>query len=200
MRKIQNAVLDTETAVHSEKGVDFFKDEIVELTIIPLLDNFEIDVVSPRFTTLIQPLSMLESDDKKLPFNNISYGELRAKGIKQEELKPFLMGWMNAVGVEQFVPLAHNWAFDRVFLAKSLGCEIMDSVFNRRARDSHSLAVSINDRYALAGKEKPFESTSLGFLANFFGIDTSGAHRAEADCIMTAIVYKNLLQFEVPTF
>lgn len=200
VHKIQNVVLDTETKLYDEtQGVDFFRDDLVELSIIPLTDSLDIDVVSPRLSVLVKPfiLSGVESNDTRLPSNGITYGELREYGMNSDDLRSFIEGWMDALGIEQFIPLAHNWSFDRSFLAKTMGCQAVEKMFNRRARDSHSLAVSINDKAVLSGKEPPFESTSLGFLANYFGIDTAGAHRAEKDCIMTALAYKKLLQFEV---
>ena len=206
--KIQPVVLDTETTA-SQEGVYLEIDDIVEVTIVPIKEDFTRDESIPIFSTLVNPeggynpnlrvnRTITSNRNEALPFNNILISDILEKGISSKEFKSYLRGWMEALGIEQFIPLAHNWSFDRAFLGKLIGSKEGDALFNRRARDSHSLAVSINDRYALCGMEKPFESTSLGFLANFFGFDTSGAHRAEKDCEMTLAVYKKLLTFKVP--
>jgi DNA polymerase III epsilon subunit-like protein len=207
--KIQSVVVDTETTASITNGVDVNIDDIVELTIMPITEDFKIDATVPVFSTLVNPNNcnpnmMLMYDEfsnlaDTLPFNNIPKTDIIQKGMPSSDVRGYLKCWMEHHHIEQFIPLAHNWSFDRSFLGKLLGSKNCDKIFNRRARDSHSLAVAINDRYVLYGKEKPFESTSLQFLANYFGVDTTGAHRSEKDCEMTLIVYRKLLKFYLPT-
>ncbi len=188
--------VDTET-----DNIDFYVANVVELSIVPLIDNFDINTNIKPLTCLVNPgesvLSNLDGG-QALAFNKIGRDTILKDGIPAEQMVGFIKGWMFSNGITEIHPLAHNWVFDRCVLRKLLGHKESEKMFYRRAMDSHCLAVSINDRYEIFGQKKPFEQTNLGALAKFFEIKNDGAHRAEFDCIMTAQVYKKLLHFPVP--
>ena len=190
--------VDTET-----DNIDCYIANIVELSIVPLVDNFEVNHTIKPLTCLVNPgedqLAVADGG-QALAFNKIGRDTILKDGIPAEDMVGYIKGWMFSNGITSIHPLAHNWSFDRTVLRKLLGHKNTDSILYRRAMDSHSLAVSINDRYELAGQEKPFKQTRLNALAEHFGIENEGAHRAEFDCIMTAQVYRKLLKFPVPLF
>lgn len=188
--------VDTET-----DNIDFFVANVVELSIVPLNDNFEVNNDIKPLTCLVNPgeevLGKLDNG-QALAFNKIGRDTILKDGLPSDYMVEYIKGWMFANGITEIHPLAHNWAFDRCVLRRLLGHKDSEKIFYRRAMDSDRLAVSINDRYEMFGKEKPFKQTKLSYLAKFFGIKNDGAHRAEFDCIMTAEVYRKLLQFAVP--
>lgn len=189
----KKCVIDTET-----NGVDLLTAVAVEVCILPITDRFEVDDSIKPLNVLINPgEENLTSDtaQEALAFNKIGVDTIRKDGMSYEDFGAFLQGWMYANNISVITPLAHNWVFDRIVMLRMLGTELGERLIFRRAMDSHTLAIAINDQYELFGKEKPFKKTNLSYLANYFGIDASGAHRADADCIMTAQIYKKLLEF-----
>jgi DNA polymerase III epsilon subunit-like protein len=189
----KKCVIDTET-----NGVDLLEAIAVEISIVPLTDNFEIDTNIKPLSTLINPgedaLDFPKAQEA-LAFNKIGKDTILKDGYPYDDFGGFLQGWMYANDISVIVPLAHNWVFDRIVMCRLLGTDMVEKLIFRRAMDSHTLAIAINDQYELFGKPKPFKQTRLTALAEQFGIKADGAHRAEFDCIMTAQVYKKLLEF-----
>jgi DNA polymerase III epsilon subunit-like protein len=143
--------------------------------------------------TLVNPGEYaLAMGNEALEFNKIPLDEIR-KSPNNEQFMDLFKKWMADHNIESILPLGHNWSYDRVVLRTLMGKD-SEKYFFRRARDSHSLAVSINDWYEFNGKEKPFKETKLTSLAEYFGISSNGAHRGLKDCEMTAEVYRNLLK------
>ena len=190
------AACDTETT-----NVNMLQADAVEVSIVPLNDDFTVNENIKPFTLLINPgIVALELGKEALAFNKIGRDDILANGLPAEQFTTFLEGWMYANGITSIQAVGHNWEYDRVVLKRLMGHKDNERIFYRRSMDSHKLALAVNDRYELAGKSRPFNFTSLSFLAGYFGMDNEGAHRAEFDCIMTAGVYRKLLQFPVPSF
>lgn len=88
-------------------------------------------------------------------------------------------------------PIGHNVIFDIVRIKKDL---ISDGSWLKfvsyRIRDTGGIGNYLKDK-GLIPKEI---SGSLSSYAGFFGIDSSKAHDAKADCQMTVEVYKRMLK------
>jgi DNA polymerase III epsilon subunit-like protein len=181
--------LDTETT-----HIDFLKAKVVELTILPLTPEFEPDETIKPLNCLVNPgEAELNLGYEALSFNGIDKNRVLTEGVHIVNLSTHIRVWMQTYGITSIEPLAHNWVYDRVVLRNSLSFNDVESIFYRRAKDSHTAAVFVNDLYKSMGKEKPFKKTNLSAMAEYFGMDTKGAHRALQDCLMSAFVYKNLL-------
>lgn len=186
--------IDTETT-----DVDLLKAEAVELAIVPVRNDFSIEEHMKPLELIINPgKQALDDGSEALAFNKIGRDHILKDGIPKEDVRGYIKGWMDANDISLIIPLAHNWVFDRIVMCRLIGTKATESLIYRRAKDSHSLAVSINDRYDFFGKKPPFSQTRLSFLADYFGICPEGAHRAKYDCIMTAQVYRELLKFPMP--
>jgi DNA polymerase III epsilon subunit-like protein len=192
MKKKSNmrlCAIDTETT-----HIDFLKAKAVELTILPLTPEFEPDETIKPLNCLVNPGEMeLDLGKEALEFNGINRKQILTEGVNSDILGKHIRKWMHTYKITSIEPLAHNWVYDRVVLRNSLSFEDVESIFYRRAKDSHTAAVFVNDVYKSKGKEKPFKKTNLSAMAEYFGMDTKGAHRALKDCLMSAFVYKNLM-------
>jgi len=192
MNKI--CAIDTETT-----SVDLMTAEAVELSIVPLHNDYKIDINIRPLELIINPGKLaLDEGSEALSFNKIGRDYILKDGIPKEDVRGYIKGWMGTNNISTIIPLAHNWVFDRIVLTRLIGTTATEKLIYRRAKDSHSLAVAINDRYELFGKKCPFAQTRLGFLAEYFGFSSDGAHRAKYDCMMTAQVYRKLLEFPLP--
>jgi DNA polymerase III epsilon subunit-like protein len=181
--------IDTETT-----HIDFLKAKAVELTILPLTDEFEQDNSMKPLNILVNPgEEELDLGKEALSFNKIERSRIITEGVNSATLTAHIRNWMESNGITSIEPLAHNWVYDRVVLRNSMPFDDVERIFYRRAKDSHTAAVFVNDVYKSRGKERPFKKTNLSAMAEYFGMDTKGAHRALQDCIMSAFVYKNLM-------
>lgn len=186
--------IDTETT-----SVDMLKAEAVEIAIVPLNKQYEPEVQIPPLELLINPgVQALDEGAEALAFNKIGRDHILKDGLPKKDVLGFIKGWMYSYGITTIIPLGHNWSYDRVVINRLLTTPEAEKIFFRRSKDSHTLAVSVNDRYAFHGLPEPFKSTRLGDLAKQFGVSPEGAHRAKHDCIMCAKVYQELMKFPVP--
>lgn len=189
MSNMRLCAVDTETT-----HIDFLKAKAVELTILPLTDDFEPDTTIKPLNILINPgIVELDLGKEALEFNKISKESILKEGIISSTLTAHIRNWMDSNGITSIEPLAHNWIYDRVILRNSMPFEDVERIFYRRAKDSHTAAVFVNDLYKFKGKKRPFAKTNLSAMASYFGMNTEGAHRALQDCVMSAFVYKNLM-------
>jgi len=189
MSNMKLCAIDTETT-----HIDFLKAKAVELTILPLTSEFDPDESIKPLNILVNPGEMeLDLGAEALAFNGIDRKQVLAEGVYCNNLSAHIRNWMDTYGITSIEPLAHNWVYDRVVLRNSMEFKDVESIFYRRAKDSHTAAVFVNDLYKSRGKERPFKKTNLSAMAEYFGMNTEGAHRALQDCIMSAFVYKNLM-------
>jgi DNA polymerase III epsilon subunit-like protein len=188
--KMKLCAIDTETT-----NIDSSKARVVEITILPLTEQFEPDTSIVPLSTLVNPgKHQLDLGKEALAFNKIPRSKILKEGIKSKDLTEYIRKWMEDNSISTIEPLAHNWAYDRTVLRNTLEFNAIERLFYRRAKDSHTSAVFINDVYKMLGKKKPFAKTNLSAMAEYFGMSSKDAHTATGDCLMTAFVYKNLLK------
>lgn len=190
MSNMKLCAIDTETT-----NVDFLKAKVVELSILPLTDNYDPDESIKPLNILVNPGEVeLDLGKEALSFNKISRESILKEGVNLGTLTAYIKNWMDSYGITSIEPLAHNWIYDRAVLRNSMGFKDVEYMFYRRAKDSHTAAVFVNDLYKSKGLKKPFAKTNLSAMAEFFGMKSEGAHRALQDCLMSAFVYKNLME------
>jgi DNA polymerase III epsilon subunit-like protein len=76
-----------------------------------------------------------------------------------------------------------------------LGKDGFDDLWQSTARDTMTLASSIDDLYACHGRKPPFGWVNLGTLCKKFDIELDNAHDALADCVATAKLYASIMRF-----
>jgi DNA polymerase III epsilon subunit-like protein len=183
--------IDTETT-----DIDFAKAHIVEICILPLNDDYSPDKNIKPLNILINPgAAELERGNIALSFNKIGKDDILKNGLPETEFLGYLKGWMAANGIDIIEPLAHNWVYDRAVLRNLLGFDEVEKLIYRRAKDSHTAAVFVNDLFASKGVPKPFKQTRLSEMVKYFGMreENTNFHRAYDDCIASAFVYQCLL-------
>lgn len=188
------AVVDTETT-----GTVAGYHDIIQVAILPL--NSDLDPapdVSPFYMN-IKPDFPERATPAAMAKNGMSLEELKNAPDKYD-VADYLEDWFRNLNLpmgKRLIYLCQNSPFDIAFLKSWLGSEGFDRYFARRGRDTMFFANAINDRAAYQGKPVPFSNVSLEALANFYGISYDNAHDALADCIITAKVYRALLQFDI---
>ena len=157
-------VFDFETT-----GVSVKKDDIIELSALKVING----TVESEFSTLVNPMRPIPYYASKV--NGITDKMVKDAPIIDGVLADFLefIGELPLVG--------HNInTFDLKLLYRE--CHRV----YKKMPDNQFIDTLILSRRVLPDLEKH----SLTFLAEYFGIDTKGAHRALADCYMNQAVYE----------
>ena len=172
--------------------------EIIQIAIVPLDHDLQSRSDAPVFYQNIRPEHPERCEKGAGLVHGIDMDLLQLHAPSQERVIDLLCEWFNNLDLPPnrvVIPLAHNWPFESSFLKGWLGIELMDQMFHSHARDSMSLAGSINDRAFFMGQKAPFTKLSLVALCKKLGIVYENAHDALADCQAAAKLYRRLLTY-----
>lgn len=137
-----------------------------------------------------------------LKVNKIDLVKHNNEAITTEEARPKLIAFLSkhsASGEAKLTPVGHNVSFDEGFVEGLLenpkmgmsGKDTWEMYVSYRRLDTSSLAEALR----LRGVIPASVSGSLGNLAQFFGIDSSGAHDAQVDVDMTVDLLRAMLRY-----
>lgn len=174
--------------------------EVVQIAAVPLNSDLRpLDDVTPFYTT-VKPLFPERAERAATDVHGLDLGELVRYAPHPDKVADMLIEWVEKLDLpfeRKLVPLAHNWAFENGFLGAWLGIPLREQLFMGLARDTMTLASSMNDKAAFKGERAPFNFVSLGAMCKHFGIVNNNPHDAFADCIAEAEVYRAMMFFDV---
>jgi len=170
--------------------------EIIQIAVVPLSSELTpLPNVQPFYMN-IAPSFPHRAEKNAQSIHGLDLETLQAECPDSWKAADLFDEWFTRLSLpfsRQLVPLAHNWAFERGFLAHWLGLESLGQFFHPHPRDSMLLAISINDAAAFHGLPIPFNYVGLGAMCKKFGIEIGQAHDALADALAEAKLYKALL-------
>lgn len=171
--------------------------ELIQICILPLDANLEpMDTVP--FYRNVRPYFPERASKIAMKVNGLALEELELAKTPEETVDD-LSEWFQMLGLPtggRLVPLTQNAPFDIPRVRYWLGEPEYERMFSRRGVDTMFSARYINDKCAWQNRPLPFSEYGLKSLCNKFGIVLDNHHDALADCIATAKVYRELLQFE----
>lgn len=180
--------IDTETG-----GLLPYYHEVLDICILPLLDDFSVNDAVQPFQVAIRPQFFDRLDPKALEVNGHTVEELQKRDITRETATNMFKEWfvtvMRKVKIE---PLGWNWTFDRMMLQATFKGIDFNQFFFYRVRDGQNVAMYLNDRHRLLGNAVPFKSTALTGVASALELDYPAQHSALGDAMMAAKVYRKL--------
>lgn len=135
-------------------------------------------------------------DWEALKISKINFLKHQQIAIDKYDAADLFESWVEKLKLplyKRISPLAHNWPFDRAFILDWLQPTAFGSHIDGRFRDTMSLAAAINDIYDIKNEPAPFPKINLPYMASLLKIPHENAHTALADCVVTAEVYKQLL-------
>ena len=193
----QLAVIDIETT-----GLDAYWHEIIQIAILPLDSNLK-----PRKDVLPFYLEMMPSnperiDEEAMKVNKLKLANVILRGHDPEKVKDLLEEWFFKLKLpltkygksKRLVPLGQNYTFDKDFITHWLGINVYQEYFHHNYRDTMIAANYINDQAAMHAEKIPFSKVNLSWLAKELRVERPVVHDALQDCIITAEVYRCLLQ------
>lgn len=177
-------IFDLETTGFDPKWCDIIQIAAKKLENID--GEFEI---TDEFDTFVQPRKEKDSDElTKIPQKITDITNITDDMVKDApNLFKALPNFVNFVDNDSIL-VAHNFNFDKRFLENKIN-------FLNNFNLNLMLSNKILDSLSLARDLLPdLESKKLEKVAEHFGIDTEGNHRADKDCEITANILKELLK------
>lgn len=174
--------------------------EIIQIGMVPLDHNLDPCTEIRPFYTNIAPLYPERADPESTRVHGLDLNELMIHAPARDRVEEDFVRWVEKVELafdRRLVMLAHNCPFETKFISAWLGQKTYDTFFNHQSRDTMSVAIGINDMAFQRGRKPPFERVSLSWLCNHFAIVNDRPHDALADALVTAPLYKKLLQFDI---
>jgi DNA polymerase III epsilon subunit-like protein len=170
--------------------------EIIQIAIVPLDSEIQPSKVHRPFYINMLP----EHPDRMkgaLAVHGIKMDELHNHAVSQDKGADLLEEWFTSLDLpfgKKLCPLAHNWAFERGFLAHWFGLATFDVMFHPYARDTMLVASTINDAAAWHGRDCPFKRLNLTSMCKVFGFEVINAHDALADALACAKLYREMIR------
>jgi len=183
--------IDTETT-----GLDFEKDEIIEICILPLNCDSTINKMHKPFNLYIKP------SGPKMPewpqFMKRNYDRAMQIGCTRGECIESFITWHTAMNLEnmKMAPVGHNYVgFDKNFIKKQLFPTMYEELFDYHVYDTMSCANLHVLQSNRKGTPPLFRGVSLSKVAAGLGIVTDPAteHTAYGDCVTTAAVLNHFI-------
>lgn len=163
--EITNYILvDIETT-----GLSFYKDEIVELSAVKVIDN----KVDSTFSYLVKPINKIPYFVTKV--HGITNAMVKDKKLIEQLLPNFLDF------IEDNILIAHNANFDLSFLQR-------DILINLNKKFTPKYV----DTVPLARKCLNLPRYNLKTIAEYYNIDTYGNHRGLKDCMILYECFEKL--------
>lgn len=207
------AVVDVETTGTKPRFHD-----IIEICVLPL-DNalnirndiipFHVDM-KPKNPENIDfeavALQKKHNNPETQQFDNVCLNKERIVDVTLRGLDPYTAAdrfhdWFQRLklpGNKKIMPIAHNWVFDREFIIDWLGETDFYAKFDPRYRDTMVMSLYENDKTDYHwGYNHPFAKNNLQYLCTTLGIERIRAHTALDDCVVTAKVFKRIVQQSV---
>lgn len=205
-QKTLYVALDTETT-----GLDRFKDEVIQITIIPLFfdkdsesEFLKIDNNRSIFNQFVVPTKPIDPGATKT--HGMTIDKLREKrAVSPKKSVEIFKEWFATLGVKTLLPIGHNWAdFDKIFIMRWLetgGAKFSD-YFGYQNRDTLVLSHFLNDVHTLLGmrtfnsklheiaKDSRFLDENI---RNRLSVHQKKAHNAFDDSVVVVEVYNNFL-------
>lgn len=188
-------VIDTETT-----GLSPSKHGLIQLAAIVLDKNLEI---VDEFVRDVCPPDGFEMDDEATKIHGFSMDRIKS-GISYKDVCIQFIDFIQANFKEKPVVVGQFYPFDYAFLEHVFSLTGYWYIMNRdlldnKFIDTKSLALSLNLKAEIAGKEIPFKTTSLsklGGLKDKLGITGDyKAHDALGDVLATREVLIKLLNY-----
>lgn len=177
-------------------GLNPYKDDILEICILPLDHHLNIRKDIMPFQLIMQPEGKIS--EAALVVNGIRREDI-AKGIhKDQAILLFHDWWVSKLNGCKITPIGHNYlGFDKDFLIMWLGKDAYNEYFAFKVRDTMAIGSYINDMHTIRKQKSLFPSLKLTSMCDTMTVPYDRSHRALDDCVMVARLYKKLIYLDV---
>jgi DNA polymerase III epsilon subunit-like protein len=186
------AAVDVETT-----GLVCGEHDIWEMAVIPLDHNFKPNKIYKPWIVRMKPKRPENIDKQALAMTGLKPADVINEGLDPWKAADMFEEWFGRLNLpigKNIVPLASNWPFDRDFIKEWLGHLTFEHAFHGHFRDTQCIAAFINDRLSYQNERPPFGRIGLQSLVNHFKLTNPQPHRAAADALASADVYREFVR------
>lgn len=182
--------IDVETT-----GLDYKKNDIIEIAVVPLDYNLEPDPNYAPFWLDMAPQKFDNIDYSFIRKNKIDH--LQRNGFDPYVALDIFIEWIERLELpigKRIMPLAQNWVFDRAFIMEWMGSESFNFYIDGRYRDLMSLSLFINDSDDFHNQPCHFAKNKLSYICCQLNLECERElfHGAQYDAVKTAEAYRKL--------
>jgi DNA polymerase III epsilon subunit-like protein len=178
-------------------GLHPAKHGVIELAAVALDEHLEI---LDTFVQAVKPPADIVIDPMAMKINNFDLSRCQSAPDYRQTCLNFLdfvrQNFIDKpIMVGQFYPFDYAY-LDHLFSVSGYDQELSDLIVGNEFIDTKALALAINQKAKMAGREVVFQSVSLskpGGLAEYFQVETFQAHTALGDAMATREVLIGLL-------
>lgn len=177
-------------------GLDIDNHGILEIAVLPLNGMLEPHEHFHLFHMRMKPEDGEDFDLDAMRITGKDLCDVKLNGFDRETVADYFLRWFESLGLaknKRIMPLAANWPFDREWIARWIGRESMDYLFDPRYRDVQTASLFLNDCADIRCEEVPFPKVNLKYLASQLKVNNPYAHSALGDAITTAAIYKKMM-------
>lgn len=176
--------------------------EIIQIAILPLDSNLEPRKDIFPFDIKIAPNHPKRVDREAIKVNKINFAKLMKDGFDSDKSIDLLLEWVKKLKLpctkygtpKRIIPLGHNFLFDSYFIKYWLQPTQYNEIFDGRYNDTMIIANFLNNKAAVHAEKVPFPKVNLRYMCSKLNISYERGHDALQDCIMTAKVFKILVE------
>ena len=196
----QMCVFDVETT-----GLKPCWHEIVQIAVVALDANLQPRRKILPFEMFFCPEHPERIDPEAMRVTGLKEVDLLRRGHDPEKGRDLFEQWVKKLELDitpsgtpkRIIPLAHNWAFDKVFIQDWLGASLFNELIDSRYRDTMTTSLFLNDAASFHAEKVPYSKNTLQWLCKRLGVENPRAHDAIQDCLATAECYRRLCQLGV---
>jgi hypothetical protein len=176
-------------------GPDAQQNDIIQICIVVLNNNFDIDKESLPFIANMEPRRGIINKD----YLGNKYKE--CINILQTTADPYLVAdkldeWFKKNMLKEtkkIMPLAYNWALISRFIIDWLGIECFNQYFDYRYRDVLPATLYCNDRAYTKVEAYPFPKHHLSYIASSLKVDYTAAQDKMLEVIAISKIYQKMM-------
>ena len=180
-------------------GPDIYKDDIIQLCVVPVDHNLDVCADIPIFTSNIMQINF--GADKSFLGQNINkVEEIAALGAPLDTVLEQFDIWYEGLKLKfgkKIMPLSYDYPIIRDFLLHHMEPEMYYQYFSRDYRDILPAALFLNDRSWFHGVDFVFNKVKLSYIGSTLKIPALSAFDifAKADAILK--IYKTMMNVYV---
>ena len=176
-------------------GPDIYKDDLIQLCVVPVDHNFDVSKDIPIFTANIKQVNYgVDRDFIGQKSNKVD----SIAGLGQEMcdvLDNFDM-WFDGLQLKhgkKIMPLSYNYPLIRDFLIRHMEVDIYNQYFTQDYRDLLPAALFCNDRSWFHSEDYAFNKVKLSYMGSTLNIPAPASADifAQADAILK--IYKTMM-------
>lgn len=184
-------------------GLDFEKDDLLEIAIVPLNPNLTPSKVLTPFDLVITPRDPEVYKTNQILLPGMTLSDVMLQGFDWSVAAELLEAWKERLNLpegKKIIPLGHNYrGFDEKWMRATLGNLTYEYIFDYHVRDTMEMGLFLNDVADYLQEPIPFPKVDLTYMCSCLRVQNMRRHRALGDAVATAELYRLMVTRLAPS-